>query len=257
MPTWLADSHYVDRAKWPYKQLYSGCADDTIYAIWIGVNDIGKKNIFTDSDVPGTSLSSLTDCVFSAFDALYKNGGRYFVLMNTPPLQLHPIYATPENDGLPQGSPDWPDKPSNLTEVSFKMFEYTQAVNKIWSFQVPFEQQVAHRYPGAKWAIYGDVSSVYNSLRPCQLTVILDVNSLLTHIHQSPTKYLNGTAPLNVTGYIHHCSPDGASCTDIDNGSPDSYMFYDSLHPSEQVHRIVARNFMDVVEGNSQYATYW
>ena len=34
-------------------------------------------------------------------------------------------------------------------------------------------------------------------------------------------------------------------------------MFYDSLHPSEQVHRIVAQNFMAVVKGTSQYATYW
>lgn len=141
----------------PYERLYTGSADNTIYAMWIGVNDIGKKNIFIDSQTPGTSLATFPDCVFTAFDSIYKNGGRSFVLMNTPPLQLHPLYATPENDGLLPGSSDWPDKPSNITEVSYKMFEYTQAVNDIWKYQVPFEQHVANRYPGARWAIYGEL----------------------------------------------------------------------------------------------------
>lgn len=123
--------------------------------MWIGVNDIGKKNIFIDSQEPGTSLTTYTDCVFTVFDNIYRNGGRKFILLNVPPLELHPLYATPQNKGLLPGSPDWPDKPSNLTEVSFKMYEYTQAVNDIFKFQVPFHQHIAKRYPGAMWAIYG------------------------------------------------------------------------------------------------------
>lgn len=155
MPTWLAESHLASSHS-PHEKFYTGSADDTLYAMWIGVNDIGKKNIFIDSQTPGTSLTTFTDCVFTAFDRIYKNGGRKFVLMNVPPLELHPIYATPENKGVPPGTPDWPNKPSNLTEVSFKMYEYTSAVNEIFKFQVPFQQHVAKRYPGAKWAIYGE-----------------------------------------------------------------------------------------------------
>ncbi|EHK17225.1 carbohydrate esterase family 16 protein [Trichoderma virens Gv29-8] len=236
IPTWLAESHLTSALS-PHEKFYTGSADDTLYAMWIGVNDVGKKNIFIDSQTPGTSLTTFTDCVFTAFDSIYKNGGRKFVLMNVPPLELHPIYATPENMGVPPGSPDWPNKPSNLTEVSFKMYEYTRAVNEIIKFQVPFQQLVAKRYPGAKWAIY-------------------DVNSLFKDIHQSPGKYLNGTTPLNVLDYIHHCQAGGTNCTNLP-GDPDSYMFYDSLHPSEQVHRIVAQNFMDVISGGSKFATYW
>ncbi|KAL6694491.1 PIF1-like helicase domain-containing protein [Trichoderma pleuroticola] len=155
MPTWLAESHLASAVS-PHEKFYTGSADDTLYAMWIGVNDIGKKNIFIDSQTPGTSLTTFTDCVFTAFDRIYKTGGRKFVLMNVPPLELHPIYATPENKGVPPGTPDWPNKPSNITEVSFKMYEYTSAVNEIFKFQVPFQQHVAKRYPGAKWAIYGE-----------------------------------------------------------------------------------------------------
>ncbi|KAL6787597.1 PIF1-like helicase domain-containing protein [Trichoderma sp. SZMC 28012] len=159
MPTWLTESHLAS-AHSSHEKFYTGSADDTLYAMWIGVNDIGKKNIFIDSQTPGTSLTTFTDCVFTAFDRIYKNGGRKFVLMNVPPLELHPIYATPENKGVPPGTPDWPNKPSNLTEVSFKMYEYTSAVNEIFKFQVPFQQHVAKRYPGAKWAIYGEYELV-------------------------------------------------------------------------------------------------
>ncbi|KAL7957168.1 PIF1-like helicase domain-containing protein [Trichoderma compactum] len=144
MPTWLAEAH-LSSALPPHEKFHTGPADDTLYAMWIGVNDVGKKNIFIDSQTPGTSLTTFTDGVFTAFDRIYKNGGRKIVLMNVPPLELHPIYATPENKG-----------PSNLTEVAFKMYEYTSAVNEIFTFQVLFQQHVAKRYPGAKWAIYGE-----------------------------------------------------------------------------------------------------
>ncbi|KAK0759554.1 hypothetical protein N5P37_007742 [Trichoderma harzianum] len=236
MPAWLAELHLTSAVS-PHQKFYTGSADDTLYAMWIGVNDIGKKNIFIDSQTTGTSLTTFTDCVFTAFDRIYKNGGRKFVLMNVPPLELHPIYATPEKKGVPPGTPDWPNKPSNLTEVSFKMYEYTSAVNEISKFQVPFQQHVAKRYPGAKWAIY-------------------DVNSLFKDIHRNPQKYLNGTTPLDVLDFIHHCEAGAANCTDLP-GDRDSFMFYDSLHPSEQVHRVVAQNFMDVINGGSKFATYW
>jgi phospholipase/lecithinase/hemolysin len=58
-----------------------------------------------------------------------------------------------------------------------------------------------------------------------------------------------------VNGYHHHCSVTGGNCTSI--GDPDSYLWYDELHPSEQTQRTVAKNFMDVINGNSSYATYY
>ena len=69
--------------------------------------------------------------------------------------------------------------------------------------------------------------------------------------------YLNGSAPLNVTGYENHCNSNGTDCVDVGASSPDSFLWYDILHPSEQTDRIIAQNFVDVVKGESQWATYW
>jgi hypothetical protein len=77
----------------------------------------------------------------------------------------------------------------------------------------------------------------------------------MTDIHDNPSQYLNGTAPLNVNGFIHHCNTTGGDCAT--RKSLDSYMWYDELHPSEQTERVVAREFVNVVEGSSQWATYW
>jgi hypothetical protein len=32
---------------------------------------------------------------------------------------------------------------------------------------------------------------------------------------------------------------------------------YDELHPSEQTDRIIAKNFVDILDGSSKYATYY
>jgi phospholipase/lecithinase/hemolysin len=77
----------------------------------------------------------------------------------------------------------------------------------------------------------------------------------ISDIYYNPSEYLNGTAPLNVTGTVHQCDNMGENCVDAD--SPDSYLWYDALHPGEQAERIIAREFLDVVKGCSRWATYW
>lgn len=77
----------------------------------------------------------------------------------------------------------------------------------------------------------------------------------MTDIYYNPSAYLNGTAPLNTTGVVHRCDATGANC--VTNPSPDSYMWYDDLHPSEQTERVIAREFVKVVNGTSKWASYW
>ena len=70
--------------------------------------------------------------------------------------------------------------------------------------------------------------------------------------------YLNGSAPANVTGFERHCNLNGTVCADFEGGeSSDSFLWFDELHPSEQTDRIIAMNFVDVLNGNSSYATYY
>ena len=74
-------------------------------------------------------------------------------------------------------------------------------------------------------------------------------------IHRNPSEYLNGSAPLIVHGYVNHCNLTGGDC--VANPHPDSFMWLDELHPSEQTERVIAKNFVDVVNGSSKWASYW
>lgn len=75
----------------------------------------------------------------------------------------------------------------------------------------------------------------------------------ITDIYNNPSEYLNGTAPPNVTSFSNHCDEKGC----VVDPNPDSFLWFDSLHPSEQTQRIIGRTFVDVVKGKSPWATYW
>ncbi|MCJ1255505.1 hypothetical protein MMC24_003321 [Lignoscripta atroalba] len=211
---------------------------NAVYVMWIGTNDLGVYAFLTDSQVPGNTLTSYTDCVFGALDSLYASGGRYFVVNNLLPLYLTALYGNATVGGV---GPNryWPDKPSNLTAIGEQMKEYVTTVNNVWKYQLPYEVLLANRYPGANF-------------------VLFDVYSLVLDIYNNPTMYLNGSAPANVTGFERHCNLNGTVCADFEGGeSSDSFLWFDELHPSEQTDRIIAMNFVDVLNGNSSYATYY
>ncbi len=182
--------------------------------MWIGTNDLGVYAFLTDSQVPGKVLTDYTECVYQALDRLYASGARVFALFNTVPLQLAPLYANTSINGVTD-THYWPMMPSNKTQIAETMHEYTTSVNNIYKYQTPFEALVSQRYPGASFANF-------------------DVWSLVADIYNNPSAYLNGTQPPNVSGFEHHCSGEGdvEVCTDEYNGtSPDSFLWYDELHP--------------------------
>ncbi|KAL3463684.1 GDSL lipase/esterase [Aspergillus heterothallicus] len=234
IPSFLADKAYTSNTT-GQPALYNP-PHETIYAIWIGTNDIGNRAFFTELQPDGLSLTAYTDCVFAQLDRLYEVGARRFVLMNLAPLHLSPQYAVAKNGGV-GSSPFWEDKAdysTNLTRVSEKMRQYSTLVNAVFDYQVPYEVRIARRYPGSQIALY-------------------DVHSLMTDIWTHPAAYLNGTAALNVTGFVTGC----VNSTCNEKSSWDSYMWYDELHPSEQTDRVIAREFLDVTAGKSKWATYW
>jgi len=239
IPQFVADTKYVNASTGTntYFGVNGRHADNTVYAIWIGTNDLGVDAFLTDSQLDNTTITNFTDCVFSAFDSIYQTGGRFFVLMNTAPLQLSALYGLPGHGGAGDNH-YWPDKETqNLTEISYKMLEYTTLVNKIYSLQVPFDLFVAYRWPGASIAIY-------------------DVHGLITDIYNRPSLYLNGTTPANVTGFYYHCDLNATNCVK-EPGDPDSFLWYDELHPTQRTDQVIADNFIDVIHGNSTWATYW
>jgi hypothetical protein len=75
-------------------------------------------------------------------------------------------------------------------------------------------------------------------------------------IYNRPDAYLNGSKPLNVTGYNSHCSLDW-QCDIYRPNDRDSFYWYDSLHPSEQVGRIIAREFAKIFKGEGKWTSFF
>jgi hypothetical protein len=234
-----------------FKTLYPRrTGDNTVYAVWIGTNDLGFDAFLSDSQAPGKTISDFAACNFEVLDRIYKTGGRRFVLLNTGPLEKTPLYAHPDNGGT-LDSQFWGTKTQyNMTEYSQKIMEYSTSVNTMLEYAVPVMATIKNRWPKATVDLF-------------------DVHSLLADIHSEPAKYLE--APHNVLSYWHQCDASGANC--VDQGeSPDGYMWYDELHPSVRTSKcaftrghnaetdlrqgsVVADHFLDVVAGKSKYGT--
>ena len=137
-------------------------AKNAVYAIWIGTNDLGVGAILTNNQVPGVTITDYTNCVFSALDELYKSGGRYFVVNNMAPLQLAALYSNLSSVAGPNFY--WPKKPSNLIAlISEQMKEYVTTINNVYRYQIPYEVQLANRYPDANFALFDVYSLVSRS----------------------------------------------------------------------------------------------
>ncbi|PYI07368.1 SGNH hydrolase [Aspergillus sclerotiicarbonarius CBS 121057] len=234
VPAFKADFSYTVPSTG--EKFLSIAPNETIFAIWIGTNDLGNYAFLTDSQVPNKTIPDYIDCVYEALDGVYATGAaKYFVIMNVVPLQLAPLYATPENGGIGENN-YWPDKGGNLTEISYRMWEQVATVNDVYGYRTPVEWLVRRRYPGAEVAV-------------------MDMYGLISDIYYNPSQYLNGSAPANVTGYDHHCNVAGTECQTLP--SPDSFLWYDQLHPSERTDQVIAEEFVKVVRGESRYAMYW
>ncbi|KIW15114.1 hypothetical protein PV08_07901 [Exophiala spinifera] len=196
-------------------------ASNAVFVIWIGTNDLGNFAYLSNEQTPGKFLADFNECVFRSVDKLYAAGARTFVLMNTVPLQLTPLYSIK----LPSGEEKVRDR-----WMAPKAIEITKVVNDIYRYQTPYEFAVSNRYPDARVALF-------------------DVNSLMTDMYFSPEFYFNGTAPANVTSFY--------TKTQEDRLNPDSFMWRDDLHPSEQTHRNIAAELVRVLDGTSDYAQYW
>jgi hypothetical protein len=98
-----------------------------------------------------------------------------------------------------------------------------------------------------------------------------------------PANYLNGTAPLNITGEVNTCvfNEDGTQagpCTLVNGTDRDSFLWwvfsilcqcrtqilfyfilfrFDELHPSEQADRMLAKNIAEVITTGKNKWTTW
>ncbi|KZT59659.1 carbohydrate esterase family 16 protein [Calocera cornea HHB12733] len=198
-------------------------ANNTYYSLWIGTNDVGRHCLLTDDQVPGVTIANVTGCAFEWMRTLYSYGARRFILQNMIPLQLTPAYSElPDPDGTV-----WPHR-HNRTRYNIDMQDLVQTGNALWEQNLPSEISELSGAGAALFDSYGLFMDMYND----------------------PGAFLNGSAPYNITGYYRHHGKNMP-------GSPDSYLWWDELHPSEQAFRIVAQQIVDTIAGTSAYATYF
>lgn len=236
IPAFKADVKYVNETTGTNTLYTNRRAENTVYALWIGTNDLGFGAFLSDSQAPGTTISTFVDCIWEVFDNIYETGGRRFVLLNQAPLEVSPLYAEPDKGGT-FDSKFWTNKTLyNMTEYNYKMLEYTTNVNTLFDYGVPFQLLIQRRWPDASFAIF-------------------NVHQLLRDIHNKPEAYLE--APANVTGSYYTCDGERFSHCVKSKNDMASFMWYDELHPSERSDEIIAENFIDVVNGNSTYGTYY
>ena len=57
-------------------------ADDTMYTLWIGTNDVGSNALLTGNQPAGVTLVDTVSCAINWITTLYKNGARNFLFQN-------------------------------------------------------------------------------------------------------------------------------------------------------------------------------
>ncbi|KAA1477925.1 GDSL lipase/acylhydrolase, partial [Dentipellis sp. KUC8613] len=211
--------------------------DETLYTLWIGTNDLGPNTLLTGGVVNNATIVDVTECAVGWVKTLYDSGARNFLFQNIIPLERLPLYSV---DSYPNRY--W-TQPRNTTDWHLFISELAVSGNQISKLLL---QTLPASVPGAHVGLF-DSHSFFNNL--------------LDH----PSQFLNGTAPINITGAVHACrfklfesTSDAGDCTDAEGTDRDSFAWYDELHPSEQVDRLVAREIANVIEGKgSKWATWF
>ncbi|KAK0472419.1 hypothetical protein EDD18DRAFT_443542 [Armillaria luteobubalina] len=206
-------------------------AGETLYTQWIGTNDVGVYSLVTGSN--GASIVDVVGCMVDWVRVLYKDGARNFLVQNMVPLNEVILYAP---DSYPNR---YFSDARNTSEWSVFMRELVLSGNALSRAML---QALVPEVPGAHIGIF-------------------DSHGLFQDMHDNPAAYLNGTAPLNVTGAAVSCvfAEGGGSyvCTTAYGSDRDSFLWYDELHPSEQADRIVAREIAQVARGEENKWTTW
>ncbi|KAI1361055.1 carbohydrate esterase family 16 protein [Xylaria arbuscula] len=210
--------------------------ENSVYALWIGTNDLGVSGFLLDKQTKGKTIDDYVDCVWEVFDKIYSTGGRQFALFTQIPLEKAPLYAAPEHGG--SGDVNyWTNKTAYDTILyEDKILEYTTLVNTIFEYGVPLQLLVQKRWPGASFTIF-------------------DVHQVILDIIESPDDYLD--APANVTGFYTECSPLAPTGCAVSEYPPSTFLWYDALHPSTRAGEIFGTEFAKALEGNSSYATHY
>ncbi|KAI0683582.1 GDSL lipase/esterase [Cytidiella melzeri] len=210
--------------------------EETIYTLWIGTNDVGANALLVGQGAPGVSLANTTECAVNWVNVLYESGARNFLFQNMLPLNEVSLYSA---NSYPNRY--WTEQ-RNTTEWNVFMREIVSTGNALSKALL---QLLAPTLKGAHIGYF-------------------DSHALFSDMIANPKNYLNGTAPLNVTGSVDACvfqlnesTADPGTCTIARGTDADSFLWADELHPSEQADRQVAKFVAGAINRSSSKWVTW
>ncbi|KAI0391763.1 hypothetical protein F5Y17DRAFT_439248 [Xylariaceae sp. FL0594] len=188
------------KAKWSGK--------DTIFAIWIGINDIGNS-YWNGADATNTLNAKIFNVTSGLIDKIYAAGGRNFVFLNVPPLDRTPLIIPQGADAVALSKADvaaWNQKVVSLAKtVKAKGNTNVWVYDSNKSFGEVIDNPASHP----------ESANLKNTTGYC-------------------ADYQNGT-PAQDT-FIPSC------------GVPvNQYFWLNNLHPTSAIHEVVAKGIADAL----------
>lgn len=182
--------------------------DDSIFAIWIGINDIGNS-YYNGADATDALNAQIFDVLSGLVGQIYDAGGRNYVLINVPPLDRTPLI-------VPQGETAVALSKADVASWNQKVVDLAQALKakadtSVWvydsntSFGEVIDDPTSH----------AESSGLKNTTDFC-------------------AAYQNGTPAQDTLD---------PSC-----GVPvNQYFWLNNLHPTSAIHEVVAKGVADLL----------
>jgi hypothetical protein len=212
-----------------------------MYTLWIGTNDVGVNSLLVGQGTPGVSLVNSTECAINWLKVLYESGARNFLFQNVSfrivrelivtyqILKMLPLHEVPLYSANSYPNRYWTAQ-RNTTEWSVFMREMVNTGNALSRALL---QLLAPTLKGAHIGKLGFISTTTKMPLILKASIgYFDSYGLFSDMIAHPQNYLNGTAPLNVTGSAQACvfqlnesTSDTGNCKDATGAAADSFLW--------------------------------
>jgi phospholipase/lecithinase/hemolysin len=197
---------------------------DALYVLFIGGNDVADAVRALQCDptgrtsvgvIIGGALTSVGNNIF----ALYRQGARKFVVLNSPDLGLTPAFTPPLN--------------SDLASFFGSCFSLLYNFGTFEGSPVPPECGFPAEIPGLAHVLAG----LQSSLPGIEITGV-DIYSKFVQLVTAPS----GNEPQNGTEACVTPEVSPYACRDADN-----HVFWDGIHPTKVVHGLIADEVVSAI----------
>lgn len=221
----------------------------TLYFMWIGGNDY----LTGGADVDGIT-THVVQTIQDSIERLIVSGGKHFIIFNLPDMSKVPegrdggmaanVYAlgVMHNAKLADTISQLQHKYPNVNVVMYDASELmNEIINNPAGVNAKFHAHITDTYNSCWQGGYAVTqkkieATIYREITARQTNV--DVNQLARHISSSPD--------LAVTYNVGQSfANNGVPCA-----NPDGYVFWDKVHPTAEMHRMMAESLISFMEQN-------